>query len=284
MAVPTVTLSSGVEMPVLGFGVYQVPPEETRQVVSAALEAGYRAIDTAAGYANEEGVGAALRASGLPRDDVFVTTKLWIQDQPAEENTRRAFETSLQRLGLDRVDLYLIHQPYGDLYGQWRAMERLLEEGLVRAIGVSNLYPDRLVDLIEHNDVVPAVNQVEVHPYFQRADYQRLMAERGVVTESWGGFAEGRNGLFTDPVLSAVAAEHGRTVGQVVLRWLVQRGVVAIPKTVRPERMAENLDVFDFELTDEQMGRIAALDTGQSLFFDHRDPEWVSRLGSVRVE
>ena len=284
MSIPTVTLNNGVEMPVLGFGVYQVPPEDTRQVVSSALEAGYRAIDTAAGYANEEGVGAAIRDSGLARDDVFVTTKLWVQDRPAEENTRRAFETSLDRLGLDRVDLYLIHQPYGDLHGQWRAMERILADGLARAIGVSNFYPDRLVDLIEHNDVVPAVNQVEVHPFFQRADYQRLMAERGVVTESWGGFAEGRNNLFTDPVLSAIAAEQGRSVGQVVLRWLVQRGVVAVPKTVRPERMAENLAVFDFELTDEQMGRIAALDTGHSLFFDHRDPEWVSRLGSVRVD
>jgi 2,5-diketo-D-gluconate reductase A len=284
MSVPTVTLNNGVEMPVLGFGVYQVPPEDTRQVVASALEAGYRAIDTAAGYANEEGVGAAIRDSGLARDDVFVTTKLWVQDRPAEENTRRAFETSLERLGLDRVDLYLIHQPFGDLHGQWRAMERLLAEGLVRAIGVSNFYPDRLVDLIEHNEVVPAVNQVEVHPFFQRADYQRSMAERGVVTESWGGFAEGRNNLFTDPVLSAIGAEHGRSVGQVVLRWLVQRGVVAIPKTVRPERMAENLAVFDFALTDEQMARIAALDTGRSLFFDHRDPEWVSRLGSVRVD
>ena len=281
---PSVTLNNGVQMPVLGFGVYQVPPEETQRVVADALSVGYRSIDTAAGYANEQGVGAAIRESGIARDDVFVTTKLWVQDRPAEDNTRRAFETSLERLGLDRVDLYLIHQPYGDLYAQWRALERLLEEGLVRAIGVANLYPDRLVDLIEHNDVVPAVNQVEVHPFFQRTEYQELMRGRGVVTESWGGFAEGRNGLFTHPVLSAIAAEHERSVGQVVLRWLVQRGVVAIPKTVRRERMAENLAVFDFELTEEQMSRVAALDTGESLFFDHRDPEWVTRLGSVRVD
>jgi 2,5-diketo-D-gluconate reductase A len=282
--VPTVRLTNGVEMPVLGFGVYQVPPEDTQRVVADALETGYRAVDTAAGYANEQGVGAAIRESGIARDDVFVTTKLWIQDKPAEENTRRAFETSLERLGLEHVDLYLIHQPYGDLHGQWRAMERLLDEGLARAIGVSNLYPDRLLDLVEHNDVVPAVNQVELHPFFQRADYQQLMAERGIVTESWGGFAEGRHGLFTHPVLSAIAAEHGRSVGQVVLRWLVQRGVVAIPKTVRRERMAENLAVFDFELTDDQMARVATLDTGESAFFDHRNPEWVTRIGSVRVD
>lgn len=206
-----------------------------------------------------------------------------MQDQPGEENTHQAFAASLDRLGLEHVDLYLIHQPFGDVHGQWRAMQDLLRQGAVRAIGVSNFYPDRLVDLIVNHEVVPAVNQVETHPFFQRADYQAFMAQKGVQIESWGGFAEGKNDLFTNPVLSGIGAAHGKSVGQVVLRWLTQRGVVAIPKSVRPERMAENLDVFDFELTDDQMGEIAGLDTGESLFFDHRDPVWVERLATNRV-
>lgn len=280
--IPQVPLSDGVQMPVLGFGVYQIPPEQTEQAVTDALAAGYRHIDTAAAYGNEEAVGRALAASGIPRDELFVTTKLWVSDA-GEDAARRAFETSLQRLGLDVLDLYLIHQPFGDYYGSWRAMERLQREGLVRAIGVSNFHPDRLVDLIDHNEVTPAVNQIETHPFFQRADYQELMRERGVQIESWGPFAEGRNGLFTDPTLSGIGAAHGRSVAQVVLRWLVQRGVVVIPKSVRPERMRENIDVFDFALTDDEMARIAALDTGASLFFDHRDPAVVSRLGTHRL-
>jgi 2,5-diketo-D-gluconate reductase A len=280
--IPQVTLDNGVPMPVLGFGVYQIPPEQTEQAVTDALSAGYRHIDTAAAYGNEEAVGRALAASGIPRDELFVTTKLWVSDA-GEDAARRAFETSLQRLGLDHLDLYLIHQPFGDYYGSWRAMERLQREGLVRAIGVSNFHPDRLVDLIDHNEVLPAVNQIETHPFFQRADYQELMRERGVQIESWGPFAEGRNGLFTDPTLSEIGAAHGRSVAQVVLRWLVQRGVVVIPKSVRPERMRENIDVFDFALTDDEMARIAALDTGASLFFDHRDPAVVSRLGTHRL-
>jgi 2,5-diketo-D-gluconate reductase A len=280
--IPQVTLDNGVPMPVLGFGVYQIPPEQTEQAVTDALSAGYRHIDTAAAYGNEEAVGRALAASGIPRDELFVTTKLWVSDA-GEDAARRAFETSLQRLGLDHLDLYLIHQPFGDYYGSWRAMERLQHEGLVRAIGVSNFHPDRLVDLIDHNEVLPAVNQIETHPFFQRADYQELMRERGVQIESWGPFAEGRNGLFTDPTLSEIGAAHGRSVAQVVLRWLVQRGVVVIPKSVRPERMRENIDVFDFALTDDEMARIAALDTGASLFFDHRDPAVVSRLGTHRL-
>ncbi len=279
--VPRVTLNNGVEMPMLGFGVYQIPPEQTEQAVSDALQVGYRHIDTAAGYGNEEAVGRAVRASGLPRDQFFITTKLWIQ-APGEEHARRAFHASLERLGLDHVDLYLIHQPLGDYYSFWRAMEQLHADGNARAIGVSNFHSDRLVDLIENNEVVPAVNQIEVHPFFQRHADHQLMRERGVQLESWGPFAEGRNNLFADPLLSEIGAAHGKTVAQVVLRWLIQRGIVAIPKSIRPERMAENFDVFDFALDADQMRRIAALDTGVSAFFDHRDPEMVSRLNSTR--
>jgi 2,5-diketo-D-gluconate reductase A len=277
----TVTLNNGVEMPVLGFGVFQIPPEETEQAVADALAAGYRHIDTAAAYANEEAVGRAIAASGISRDELFVTTKLWIQ-APGEDNTKRAFDASLQRLGLDYVDLYLIHQPLGDYYSQWRAMQELNRQGLARAIGVSNFYPDRLVDLILNNEITPAVNQIETHPFFQRTADQQLMREHGVQIESWGGFAEGKNNLFTDPTLSAIGEGHGKSVAQVVLRWLTQRGVVAIPKSVRPERMAENFDIFDFQLTDEEMARIAALDTGASLFFDHRDPAMVAWLNGRR--
>ncbi|MFJ3840776.1 aldo/keto reductase [Streptomyces sp. NPDC090054] len=274
-----VTLNNGVEMPVLGFGVYQIPPEETERAVSDALAAGYRSLDTAAAYGNEEAVGRAIRSSGIPRQDLFVTTKLWVSDA-GEEKAARAFDTSLRKLGLDHLDLYLIHQPYGDVYGSWRALEALRGEGLVRAIGVSNFHGDRLVDLIDHNEITPAVNQVETHPFHQRASDQALMRERGVQIESWGPFAEGRNNLFSHPALGGIAAAHGKSVAQVVLRWLVQRGVVVIPKSVRPERMAENLDVFDFELTPDEMAAVAALDTGESLFFDHRDPAMVARLGT----
>jgi 2,5-diketo-D-gluconate reductase A len=281
--IPTVTLNNGVEMPILGFGVFQIPPEETERAVNDALSVGYRHLDTAAAYQNEEAVGRAIAASAIPREDVFITTKLWIQDAPAEDNTRRAFEQSLTRLGLDHLDLYLIHQPLGDVYGQWRAMQALHQQGEVRAIGVSNFYSDRLLDLIDHNETTPAVNQIETHPFFQRGDYQQLMRDRGVQMESWGPFAEGRNNLFTDPTLTEIADAHGKSVAQVVLRWLIQRDVVVIPKSVRPERMAENLAVFDFELTDDQMAQVAGLDTGESLFFDHRDPAAVSQLGNYRV-
>jgi 2,5-diketo-D-gluconate reductase A len=212
--------------------------------------------------------------------ELFVTTKLWIQRQPGEKSARQAFEASLQRLGLDHVDLYLIHQPLGDYYSAWRAMQDINRDGLAKAIGVANFYPDRLVDLVEHNEIVPAVNQIETHPFFQRTADQELMRERGIQIESWGPFAEGRNNLFSDPVLSEIGAAHGKSVGQVVLRWLIQRGVIVIPKSVRPERQRENIDIFDFELTDEQMTRIAGLDTGASLFFDHRDPAMVTSLNS----
>lgn len=277
-----VTLNNGVEMPALGFGVFQVPdPAECERAVSDALEVGYRLIDTAAAYGNEEAVGRAIATSGLPREDVFVTTKLWIQDagfEPAKE----AFERSMDRLGLEYLDLYLIHQPFGDYYGAWRAMEELYAAGRTRAIGVSNFHPDRLVDLILHNEVTPAVNQVETHVFHQRVADQEVMREYGVQIESWGPFAEGRNGIFTNPVLAAIAQAHEKSVAQVMLRWLVQRDVVAIPKSVRRERMAENFDIFDFALTDAEMQQIAALDTGASLFFDHRDPQMVAALSGAR--
>lgn len=277
-AIPTVTLNNGVEMPMLGFGVFQIPADETEHVVLHALEAGYRALDTAASYGNEEAVGRAIAASSIAREELFIATKLFIQKQPGEASPRRAFETSLERLGLAYLDLHLIHQPFGDYYSAWRVLQDANREGLVRAIGVSNFYPDRLLDLVAHNEVTPAVNQIETHPFFQRASDQELMREYGIQIESWGPFAEGRNDLFTNPILTRIGEAHGKSVGQVVLRWLTQRGVIVIPKSVRPERMRENLDVFDFELTGEQMARIAELDTGASLFFDHRDPARVNWL------
>ncbi|MER5890785.1 aldo/keto reductase [Streptomyces sp. NPDC001941] len=280
----TVTLNNGVVMPLLGFGVYQIPAEDTERAVSDALAAGYRLLDTAAAYGNEEAVGHAIASSGIPRGDLFVTTKLWVQDAPAQDNTRRAFETSLTKLGLDHVDLYLMHQPFGDVYGQWRAMEALNREGLTRAIGVANFYPDRLIDLIVNNEITPAVNQIETHPFFQRTDYHALMREHGVQHQSWGGFAEGKNDLFANPLLADVGKDYGKSVAQVVLRWLTQRDVITIPKSVRAERMAENFDVFDFDLTDEQMAEIATLDTGRSLFFDHHDPEIVAWLAKRRLD
>ena len=277
--IPTVTLNNGVQMPILGFGVFQIRNEDTEQAVTDALTAGYRHLDTAASYGNEAAVGRAIAASGIPRGELFVTTKLWVQDT-GEEPTKQAFDASLGRLGLDYLDLYLIHQPYGDYYGSWRAMRALTEQGLARAVGVSNFYPDRLVDLIDRTGFTPAVNQIETHPYFQRQTDHDLMVERGVQHEAWGGFAEGRNNLFTDPTLTEIGATHGKSVAQVVLRWLTQRGIVAIPKSVQPARMAQNLAIFDFTLTEQEMARIAGLDTGASLFFDHRDPAMVTWLGN----
>jgi 2,5-diketo-D-gluconate reductase A len=277
--IPTVTLINGVRMPILGFGVFQIPADQTEQAVSDALAAGYRHLDTAASYGNEAAVGRAIAASGIHRQELFVTTKLWVQDT-GEQLTTRAFDASLRRLGLDYLDLYLIHQPYGDYYGSWRAMRALTEQGLARAAGVSNFHPDRLVDLIDRTGFTPAVNQIETHPYFQRHAEHDLMVERGVQHESWGGFAEGRNNLFTDATLTQIGAAHGKSVAQVVLRWLTQRGIVAIPKSVNPERMAQNLTIFDFTLTEQQMARIAGMDTGTTLFFDHRDPTMVSLIGN----
>jgi 2,5-diketo-D-gluconate reductase A len=276
-----VTLNNGIQMPALGFGVYQIPDDETEEAVATALDVGYRHVDTAAAYGNEEAVGRAIKRSGVPRDELFVTTKLWIQSGD-ESKTRHAFEQSLQRLGLDYVDLYLIHQPLGDYYSEWRAMEDIYSRGGARAIGVSNFFPDRLVDLIGHNDVTPAVNQIETHPFHQRSADHDVMKAHGVQHESWGPFAEGKNNLFSDPVLSEVASNHGTSVAQVVLRWLVQSDVVVIPKSVKRERMEQNFDIFDFELTPEDMKHIATLDTGETLFFDHHDPDMVEWLNNRR--
>ena len=240
-------------------------------------------IDTASAYLNERAVGRAIRRSGVPREELFITTKLWVQDA-GYESAKRAFAKSLERLQLDYLDLYLIHQPFGDVYGSWRAMEELYREGAVRAIGVSNFQPDRLVDLILHNEVVPAVNQVETHPFCQQTEAAAVMASEGVQIESWAPFAEGRNNLFGNGTLVSLAAKYRKSVAQVILRWLIQRGVVVIPKSVRPERMAENIDVFDFHLAPEDMDLIATLDTRRSCFLSHRDPETVKWLGTMKYE
>ena len=278
----TITLNNGVEIPQLGFGVFQIPAAETEATVLKALEIGYRAFDTAAIYNNEKAVGRAIAASGIPRDDLFLTTKLWVSDS-GEQAAKKAFELSAEKLGVETLDLYLIHQPFGDYYGSWRAMEQLYADGRIRAIGVSNFYPDRLIDLITHTEVVPMVNQIETHPFFQRAAYQEKMREWGVQIESWAPFAEGRQEIFTNPVLKAIAESHNKTTGQVILRWLIQRGVIVIPKSVRPERMRENFEIFDFSLTEDDMQTIAALDTGASLFLDHTDPETVTTLSAAKV-
>ena len=278
-----VTLSNGVQMPILGFGVFQIRDEaECIQSVETALEVGYRSLDTAASYFNEHAVGAAIRNSGIAREELFVASKVWV-DSAGEDAALRAFDASLSKLGLDYLDLYLIHQPYGDVYGSWRAMERLYKEGRIRAIGVSNFYPDRLLDLIMHNEIAPMVNQIESHPFFSRADYQPLMVEKGVQIESWAPFAEGKNDLFTNPVLAKIGEAHGKSVAQVVLRWLIQRDVVVIPKSVTASRIAENFDVFDFELSNIEMDEISALDTGASLFLDHRSVEATERIGGYKL-
>jgi len=275
-------LNNGVKMPLLGFGVFQVPDlAECERSVEEALRVGYRLVDTAAAYRNEEAVGNAIRRSGVPRGEIFVTTKLWVEDA-GYEKTKKAFDRSIQRLGLDVLDLYLIHQPYGDVYGSWRAMQELNREGRIRAIGVSNFQPDRLMDLIVHNEIVPAVNQIETHPFNQQIEAHEFLRENGVQHESWGPFAEGKHDIFKNELLRSIGAKHGKSIGQVILRWLVQRGIVAIPKSVRKERIAENFDVFDFELSVEDTQAIVALDTKTSSFFDHRDPKVVKRLGQTR--
>ncbi|MBU6333274.1 MAG: aldo/keto reductase [Chloroflexi bacterium] len=280
--VPSVTLNNGVSMPILGFGVFQMNDAATcEQSVLHALRAGYRLIDTAASYGNEAAVGQAMRRSGLAREELFITTKLWIHDA-GEERTREACERSMQRLGVEYLDLYLIHQPFGDVYGAWRAMEALYREGRIRAIGVSNFPPDRLVDLMVHHQVVPAVNQIETHPFQQQIDMHRFLEEHTVQMEAWAPFAAGRNNMFGNELLQSIALAYDRSVAQIILRWLTQRGVVAIPKSVRPERIAENLAIFDFALQPEDMAAIALLDTRTSSFFDHRDPAVVRRLGEMR--
>jgi 2,5-diketo-D-gluconate reductase A len=278
----TVTLNNGVEMPLLGFGVFQMnDAEECERCVVEAINTGYRLIDTAASYGNEAAVGNAIQRSGVAREDLFVTTKLWIQDA-GYDSAKQAFERSLQRLQLEYLDLYLIHQPFGDVYGAWRAMEELYREGRIRAIGVSNFHPDRIMDLIVHNQVVPAVNQIETHPFCQQIETQKFLAENKVQIESWGPFAEGKNNIFQNEVLGSLATKYNKSVAQVILRWLTQRGVVAIPKSVRKERIVENFNVFDFELSAEDIAAIAGLDTKASLFFDHRDPAVVKRLGEAK--
>ena len=279
-----VILNNDVAMPILGFGVYQITDAtECEQSVLYAIESGYRLIDTAASYLNEEAVGSAVKRSGVSREQLFITTKLWVQDT-GYERTKKAFENSLRRLGLDYLDLYLIHQPFGDVYGSWRAMEDLYREGRIRAIGVSNFHMGRLIDLIIHNEVVPAINQVETHPFNQKTESAKLMRESNVQIESWGPFAEGRNGMFQNMVLSSIAAKHNKSVAQVILRWLIQREVVVIPKSVRRERIVENFDVFDFSLDQEDMEKISTLDTNQSLFFSHDDPEIVKRIGNRKLD
>ena len=279
-----VTLNNGVEMPILGFGVYQVPDaEECERSVSQAIEAGYRLIDTAAAYQNEEAVGNAVKKCGVPREEVFVTTKLWVSDA-GYESTKKAFARSLRKLQLDYLDLYLIHQPFGDVYGSWRAMEELYREGVIKAIGISNFPPDRVMDLIIHNEIVPAVNQIETHPFHQQIETQKFLSENDVQIESWGPFAEGRNDIFQNKLLGSIGEKYGKSIAQVILRWFVQREVVVIPKSVRKERIAENFNIFDFELTAGDMDTIKTLDTKETLFFDHRDPEMVKSLGTFKLE
>lgn len=279
-----IELNNGVEMPVLGFGVFQVTDlEECERSVVDAISAGYRLIDTAASYMNEEAVGRAIKRSGVAREELFITTKLWIQSE-GYDGTKKAFENSLKKLQLEYLDLYLIHQPYGDVYGEWRAMEDLYKEGRVRAIGVSNFHPDRLMDLIVHNEIMPAVNQIETHPFHQQTETHRFLREHNVQIESWGPFAEGKNNIFHNELLASIAAKYSKSIAQIILRWLTQRGVIAIPKSVRKERMMENIDIFDFKLSTEDMETIQSLDTNASSFFDHRDPKMVKWLGERKLE
>jgi 2,5-diketo-D-gluconate reductase A len=278
------TLNNGIEMPILGFGVFQIPDDkECEQAVLDAVETGYRLIDTAASYMNETAVGNAIKNSGVPREELFITTKLWVQDT-GYENTLKAFDKSLKKLQLDYLDLYLIHQPYGDVFGSWRAMQELYHQGKIKAIGVANFYPDRIMDFIMNTGFTPAVNQIETHPFHQQVETQAFLQYNNVQIQSWGPFAEGKNGMFTNETLATIGRQYNKSVAQVVLRWLTQRGVPVIPKSVRKERMAENFDIFDFELSANDMEKIAALDTKESLFFDHRDPNMVKWLSERKLE
>jgi len=278
----TVTLNNGVEMPILGFGVYQINDEDVcEETVYNALVEGYRLIDTAAVYENEEAVGRAIKRSGVPREEIFVTTKLWIQDA-GYESAKKAFETSLKKLQLDYLDLYLIHMPFGDVHGSWRALEELYCEGKIRAIGVSNFLNDRLMDLIVHHEIVPAVNQVETHTFTQQIENAQFMKNHHVQIESWAPFAEGKNNIFNNEVLVLIAEKHRKSVAQVALRWLIQRGIVAIPKSVHKERIIENFNIFNFELSEEDMKKIATLDTKESLILSLQDPENVEQLSNMK--
>jgi len=278
-----IKLNNGIEMPILGFGVFQVTDlAECERSVVDAIETGYRLIDTAASYMNEEAVGRGIKNSGVAREELFITTKLWIQSN-GYEGTKRAFENSLKKLQTDYLDLYLIHQPYGDIYGEWRAMEEFYQQGKVRAIGVSNFQPDRLMDLMIHNKVIPAVNQIEVNPFNQQIEAQKFLQENNVQVEAWAPFAEGRNNIFKNELLLSIAVKYNRSIAQIILRWLTQRGVVALSKSVRKERMLENLTVLDFELSADEMDTITTLDTKTSSFFDHRDPAMVKWLGERKL-
>ena len=278
----TVKLNNGVEMPILGFGVYQVPNlVECEESIAEAISVGYRLFDTASAYENEEAVGNAIKKSDIPREEFFITTKLWVQDA-GYEGTKEAFKRSMNRLQLDYLDLYLIHQPYGDVYGSWRAMEELYGEGKIRAIGVSNFQPDRLMDLITYNKIVPAVNQVETHPFCQQIENQRFMQENLVQIESWGPFAEGKNHIFENELLLGLAKKYNKSIAQIILRWLSQRGIVSIPKSVHKERIAENFNIFDFELSPEDIKTIGTLDTGASMLIHHRDTERIKKISKIR--
>ena len=281
--IQTVKLNNGVEMPLEGFGVFQVPDHAVcEQAVLDAIASGYRLIDTAAAYMNEEAVGKAVAKCGVPRGELFITTKLWVQDA-SYEGAKQAIEASLTKLGLDYIDLYLIHQPMGDYIGAYRAMEEAYKAGKLRAIGVCNFYPNRLADLCETVEIKPAVNQVELHPFFQQENALALMKDYGVLPEAWGPFAEGNHGIFTHPVLTAIGQKYGKSAAQVALRWNVQRGVVVIPKSVHKERMEQNIDIWDFQLTNEDMAEIAKLDIGHSEIVNHSDPKFVQMLHQMKI-
>ena len=277
-----VKLNNGVEMPILGFGVYQIPDyDECKRAVLDALETGYRLIDTASAYQNEKAVGDAIKESGINRKELFITTKLWITEY-GYEKAKKGFEESMEKLQLDYLDLYLLHQPFNDYYGSWRALEELYSAKKIRAIGVCNFYPDRLMDLAEHNKIKPAVNQIETHPFFQRESDNEIMKNYGTQIESWGPFAEGRGDMFTNPILSEIGKKYNKSVAQVILRWLIQRNVVVIPKSVRKERMIENFNIFDFELSADDMNKIKSMDTGKS-DFSHTDVELLKLLFGIKV-
>lgn len=278
-----VTLNNGVKMPLEGFGVFQVPDaKQCEQAVLDVLESGYRLIDTAAAYMNEEAVGAAIKKSGVNRDELFITTKLWVQDA-SYEAAKKACEVSMKKLGVEYLDLYLIHQPMGDYIGAWRAMEEIYKDGVIRAIGVCNCYPHVLADICETVEIIPVVNQIELHPFFQQEAALKLMKEHEIVPEAWGPFAEGNHGIFTHPVLTAIGEKYGKTAAQVALRWNIQRGVVVIPKSVHKTRMEQNMDIWDFELSDADMAEIAKLDIGHSEIVNHFDPNFVKMLHSMKV-
>jgi diketogulonate reductase-like aldo/keto reductase len=279
-----ITLNNSIEIPILGFGVFQINDEITcEKSVLDAIDVGYRLIDTAASYMNEKAVGNAVKKCGINRKELFITTKLWVQDNGYEQ-TKAAFEKSLERLQLDYLDLYLIHQPYGDIFGSWKAMEELYEKGKIRAIGISNFQIDRVMDLITFGKIPPAINQIETHPFNQQIAAQAFLEENKVQIESWGPFAEGKNDMFTNELLVSIAQKHNKTVAQIILKWLTQRGVVAIPKSVSKARMVENITIFDFILDETDMEKIKLLDTNQSLFFDHRNPEIIKWMGSRKLD